>query len=166
MHRLKSEPGTLGFCNKSDLFSDSCGHDGRLQVTRKLKYAARNSSASKTQTNIYLRNARAAVSDQSPLNPPYVIGPPLNNCSPLTFSAFIQLQQTEDLFGMRGDVADMLVSLCNQPNFLKASGAKAASAAEKGHWKRLLSEHVRRSYRRPPRHPVLDVYRQGNLGRV
>ena len=101
-------------------------------MKKKVKHA-RTTSRSRTtrpETNSSLRNARAAVSEQNALSPPYVVGPPLNDPAPLTFVDFLQLKHTKELFGMRGDVADMLGALTSQPDFLKASISKKANKTD------------------------------------
>ena len=146
MSRAKIE--SADFIRTHDFFRILAVKVGGAKMKKKVKHARTTSRARTTrpETNSSLRNARAAVSEQNALSPPYVVGPPLNYPAPLTFVDFLQLKHTKEIFGMRGDVADMLGGLTSQPDFLKASISKKADKTTKAQWKKLFSEHVRRSY--------------------
>ena len=119
-----------------------------MSVANTRTEAAPSEGAARKRKNDYVKKARASVSkhESNRLGPPTVIGPPLSDPEYLTFAKFIQLPQTSELFGLRGDASQLLVQLTQERRFQLARAFKGGSTAQKAKWRSVLTDYVRRAY--------------------
>lgn len=104
--------------------------------------------AIRRRKNDYAKRTRAAISgsEMQRIGPPQVLGPPLNDPTYLTFEKFLRLPQTQELFGMSGDAAQLLASLTKERAFVLARANTLSKKAQRTKWREMLAQYVRRAY--------------------